>query len=247
MLLPWQSPALRRLLATNGVKLEGYPRADAYVALSPTLSKVVLPMGVADLARNIPPADVPLLAVEVSLVVSENMHPAVQYKLLEAATEVHSLPDVFHRAGRYPAAQPLDLPLSPEAREYFKSGLPLVYRYLPSWMAGPVERLLILIIPLFTIILPLVNFVPTLYSNMMQRRVFSLYGELKVIEEEIESRGPENVGDDTVAALEDLARRANHLKVPLGHAQRLFIVKSHIGLAQEKIEKAREEKATGSA
>ena len=39
----------------DGVVLESYPRADAYVALFPSLYKVVLPTGVADLARNIPP------------------------------------------------------------------------------------------------------------------------------------------------------------------------------------------------
>ena len=39
---------------------------------------------------------------------------------------------------------------------------------------------------------------------------------------------------DLVTRLEDLARRANHLSVPLGFSQRLFILKSHIALAREE-------------
>ncbi|HTG51060.1 MAG TPA: TAXI family TRAP transporter solute-binding subunit, partial [Gemmatimonadales bacterium] len=62
-----RSPVVRKLLLADGVVLLGYPRADAYVALFPSLTKVVLPAGVADLARNIPPQDVPLLAVEANL------------------------------------------------------------------------------------------------------------------------------------------------------------------------------------
>ncbi|MGO8404019.1 hypothetical protein ACC783_38060, partial [Rhizobium ruizarguesonis] len=83
----------------------------AYVALFPSLSKVVLPTGVADLARNIPPRDVTLLAVETSLVVRRNLHPALQYLLLEAASEIHGGPEIFHKAGRFPAAEAINLPL----------------------------------------------------------------------------------------------------------------------------------------
>lgn len=62
MLTSWQSPAVQELLHADGIVLVNHPRADAYVALSRNLVKVMFPMGLADLARNIPPADVQLLA-----------------------------------------------------------------------------------------------------------------------------------------------------------------------------------------
>jgi hypothetical protein len=40
--------------------------------------------------------------------------------------------------------------------------------------------------------------------------------------------------------LQDLDRRANHLWVPLAYAQRLFILKSHVALAREQVEKRRD-------
>ena len=239
MLTSWRSPAVQKLLVTDGIVLENHWRADAYVALFPTLNKVVLPAGVADLGKNIPPADVQLIAIEASLVVHGDLHPALQYLLLEAAAEVHGGPEVFHRAGRFPAPEAFDLPLSHQAQEFYKSGRPFVYRYLPLWLAGMAERLLILLIPLFTIVFPLVHFLPTAYAFFIQRRIFSLYGELKFLESEMAEAGTGKVDDDIAAAMADLAKRAQRLRVPLGYAQRLFILKSHIALAQEEIDKRR--------
>ena len=239
MLTPWQSPVVQKLLVANGIVLEGQPRADAYVARYPSLSKVVLPIGVADLARNIPPADVPLLAVEASLVVRDNVHPALQYLLLEAAAEIHGGPEIFHRAGRFPAPEPVDLPLSDPALEFYKSGRPFVYRHLPFWLAGLAERLFIVLIPLFTLI-PLVNVVPTIYASVIQRRVFVLYGELKVLETRLQSMGPCDATHEVTGELERLANRANRLHVPTSLAQQLFILKSHIVLVQQEVEKRRQ-------
>jgi TRAP-type uncharacterized transport system substrate-binding protein len=236
MLSSWRSPVVRRLLVAGGVVLESYPRADAYVALFPSLSKVVLPTGVADLARNIPPHDVTLLAVETSLVIRRNLHPALQYLLLQAASEIHGGPEIFYKAGRFPAGEAINLPLSTPARGFYQSGLPFVYQVLPLWLAGITQRLLILLIPLFVVVFPAIRFLPAIYSYLVERRIYRLYGELMMLEAELDrSSGP--APDDLSTRLEDLARRANHLSVPLRFSQRLFILKSHIALAREELEK----------
>jgi TRAP-type uncharacterized transport system substrate-binding protein len=245
MLSSWRSPVVRRLLVADGVVLESYPRADAYVALFPSLSKVVLPTGVADLARNIPPRDVTLLAVETSLVVRRNLHPALQYLLLEAASEIHGGPEIFHKAGRFPAAEAVNLPLSTPAREFYQSGLPFVYQVLPLWLAGITQRLLILLIPLFVVVFPAIRFLPAIYSYVIERRIYKLYGELMILEADLDrSSGP--VPQDLATRLEDLARRANHLSVPLRFSQRLFILKSHIAQARNEMEKRHEAVSGGS-
>ena len=51
----------------------------------------------------------------------DDLHPALQYLLLETASEVHGGPGVFNRAGEFPAAEPVDLPLSEPAREYYRA------------------------------------------------------------------------------------------------------------------------------
>ena len=237
LLTSWQSPAVRKLLAADGITLVTYPRADAYVALFPQLNKLVLPTGVADLERNIPPADVTLLAVEGSLAVRKDLHPALQYLLLEAAVEVHGGPGIFNKAGRFPAPEAIDLPLSRYAREFYKSGRPYLYGHLPFWLSDLAERLLILLVPLFAVVLPLVRYLPMVYEFVIERRMFSLYRELKVIEMELEARPSGEATFALAAALEELARRVNRLKVPLHFTQRLFILKNHIAAAQERLEK----------
>jgi TRAP-type uncharacterized transport system substrate-binding protein len=242
MLTSWQAPAVRKLLEADGIVLEGYPRADAYLALSPVLDKVILPTGVADLARNIPPNDVTLLAVESNLVVRSDMHPALQYLLLEAASEIHGGRDVFHPAGRFPSPGTIDLLLSNQARTYYKTGRPFVYQYLPFWVAGLAERLLILLIPLFAVVLPLVSVLPRLFAFVTERRIFVMYRELKLVEQALETSGPIAI-DELAATLEDLGHRANHIWVPLTYSQRLFILKSHIALAHEQLEKRQKAEA----
>ncbi|MFL5474381.1 MAG: TAXI family TRAP transporter solute-binding subunit [Gemmatimonadales bacterium] len=240
MLSSWRSPVVRRLLVADGVVLESYPRADAYVALFPSLSKVVLPTGVADLARNIPPRDVTLLAVETSLVVRKNLHPALQYLLLEAASEIQGGPDIFHKAGRFPAAEAINLPLSTPAREFYQSGLPFVYQVLPLWLAGITQRLLILLIPLFILVFPAIRFLPAIYSYMIERRIYRLYGDLMMLEAELDRAASGPAPYDLAIRLEDLAKWANHLSVPLRFSQRLFILKSHIAQTRDEVEKRQE-------
>jgi len=114
----WESPDVHRLLTRKDVNLESITRADAFVALYPFLNKLVLPAGVADMAENRPPADVLLLATKASLVVRKDLHPAIQYLLLEAATQIHSGPGMFHGAGQFPARHTASLSLRLSVRRH---------------------------------------------------------------------------------------------------------------------------------
>ena len=100
----WDSPVVRRLMEADGITLASVPRPDAFIALYPFLSKIVLPAGVADLATNRPPADVVLLSTKASLAVRSDLSSAIQYLLLNAAVEIHSSPGIFQKAGQFPAA-----------------------------------------------------------------------------------------------------------------------------------------------
>ena len=77
MLISSDAPLVRTLLADERVELASFPYADAYVALFPFLSKVTVPAGVGDLAKDRPPAAVTLFAPKASLVVRSDMHSAI--------------------------------------------------------------------------------------------------------------------------------------------------------------------------
>ena len=230
----WDAPIVRRLLLDHSVQLRDWPRADAHAALRPYLTKLVLPRGVADLASDRPPEDVRLLAAKASLVVRDDLHPALHYLLLEAASEVHGGPGVFNRAGDFPAAEPVDLPLSESAREYYHGGRPFLQRYLPFWLAALASRLLLLLIPVVGILYPLFRLLPAAYGWGMQYRIYRLYGELKLLEMEFDggSGGPRHALDERLGQLE---RRADRMRVPLRFAPLLYNLKMHIGLVRERV------------
>ncbi|MGH8853760.1 MAG: TAXI family TRAP transporter solute-binding subunit, partial [Telluria sp.] len=57
-----EAPLIQMLLQTPGIKLFNFTQADAYTRRLPFLTHVVLPRGIVDLARDLPPQDVRLVA-----------------------------------------------------------------------------------------------------------------------------------------------------------------------------------------
>jgi len=237
MATTWDTEAVRQLLASSEVNLFGSPRADAYVALYPYLTKLVVPAGVGNLATNRPAADVNLVASEASLIVRKDLHPAIKSLLLEAATEVNSAGGLFQRRGQFPAPERVDLPISTDARQFYRSGPPFLQRYLPYGWAVLVSRILVLLIPIVGVAYPLLRSAPALYAWNMRRRVFRLYGELKLIEIEHDARGGQ-ADDELRSRLQRLADRANHLYVPPAFAQFLYQLRYHIGLVRERLQQS---------
>jgi TRAP-type uncharacterized transport system substrate-binding protein len=238
MMNSWDSPVVQELLADERVALSGFPRADAFVALYPFLNKVIVPRGVTDLARDQPPADVALIATKTNLVVREDLHPAIQYLLLNAATEIHSGPSIFNRANAFPAAEAIDIPLSNEAVRFYKSGLPFLHDYFPFWMAALIGKLIILLIPILGVLYPMMRFLPRLYDWAMRSKVLRMYGELRLLEDEMANA--RNTGRDTremTARLDRLEGQANQLKVPVAYASMLYMLRNHIDLVREGLSK----------
>jgi len=237
----WDSPVVRRLAASDRVELGSFARADALVALYPYLNKLVLPAGVADMGRNRPPADVTVLAPETSLLVRKELHPAIQYLLLDAATEVHSAPGIFRKAGRFPAGESVDFPLSDPARHFYKSGRPFLQRYLPFWFAVLVGQALVLLIPVAAALYPLMRAIPAIYMLGIRYRIFRLYGELKFLDLEAERLAATEAAGDLFAQLDQLEDRASHLHVPVMYTHMQFALRRDINLVRRRLERSPDE------
>lgn len=237
LLDPWDSPLVHRLLAAEGVALADIPRADAFIALYPFLSKVVLPAGVGDMANNRPPTDVVLLAPKASLIVRSDLHPAIQYLLLQAAVKISSGPGVFRKEGQFPAAESIDLPLSEQAIQFYKTGRPFLQRHLPFWLAVLAQQLLVLLIPVLAVLYPMLRFLPAAYGWAMRRRVFRLYRELKLIEDQAASAVEERAAGDLLARLERLDAKTSHFRVPVSFRPLLYALRLHIALVRQRLEK----------
>jgi TRAP transporter TAXI family solute receptor len=234
LLASWDAPVVQQLITNDQVELLNLARVDAYVALYPFLSKVTLPRGVGDLAKDLPPVDVALFASKASLVVRKELHSAIQYLLLSTAVQIHSGVSMFHRAGRFPAAEGIELPLSREAVHFYKSGQPFLQHNLPFWMASLVGHLLVLLIPAIAVLYPMFRFLPGLYGWLMRRKIARLYGELRFLEDEITDGGPTD-GAQLTARLDRLEKQANQLRMPIVYESMMYLLRHHISIVRNRL------------
>jgi TRAP-type uncharacterized transport system substrate-binding protein len=238
MLTSWDAPIVQRLLNSSEIEPESFPRTDAYLALYPYLNKVVLPEGVIDLAKNRPPSDVWLIAPKANLVVRGDLHPALQFLLLKAAEEIHSGPGMFQKPGQFPAAESIDLPLSDQARQYYRSGSPFLQQHLPFWLAVLIDRLLVLLLPVVGVLYPLMRLLPALFGWQIQRRIFRLYGELRYLEHELETRSAGQSLDELSSRLDRIEEQAHRLRAQGIYSNMRYTLWMHITLVRERLVKS---------
>jgi TRAP-type uncharacterized transport system substrate-binding protein len=236
MVTSWDSPIVQTLLNAKGVELASFARADTFVALYPFLSKLTLPAGVVDLITNRPSADVVLLAPKSSLAVRGDLHSAVQYLLLTAATKIHSGPGIFQKAGQFPAEESIDFPLSDEARRFYKSGRPFLQQYLPFWVATLVEQATFALVPLIAVLYPLIKIVPGLLDWLMQSKIEGLYTEMRMVEGAMDGDAQKTGAKNFKVELDLLERRASRLSLPAAYDSSLYTLRSHIALIRNRLE-----------
>ena len=119
-----ESLMVQMLLQTPGVRLMDFAQSEAYARRFAFLSPAVLPRGVVDLAANIPPQDVHLVAPTTTLLTRVGTHPALLQLFVQAGNEIHGSAGWFKHAREYPTVKNNELPLHPEAERSLQSREP---------------------------------------------------------------------------------------------------------------------------
>ena len=176
--------ALQRALANPDIRLMNVAQAEAIAKTVPGLQHVTLWRGLINL--SIPSSDVELLAVRNRLLIREELHRALQYLLLEAMREVHSPQGPFNRIDEFPAEQPNDLPLSPTAEAFYRSGPTFWQKYMSFWLASLLSQIVFFIIPVLALLLPLINVLPRLYRWLNIRRIDHFHRALGNLERDMD-------------------------------------------------------------
>ena len=174
-----------------------------------------------------------------SLVAREEIHPALIDVLLQTATEVHGRPGLFQRAGEFPNARQVDFPLSAEAQRFYQSGRRFLQRYLPFWAATLVDRMLVLLIPLFALVIPLSRILPSLYGWQVRSRIYKWYGQLKFLEEASTSDPAARTARGVAEGARALEAHVHRVRTPLAYANQFYILREHIGLVEAKVRRRR--------
>ncbi len=226
-----ESLMVQMLLQTPGVKLMNFAQSEAYSRRFAFLSPVRLPRGVVDLAGNIPPEDVRLVAPTTALITRTTTHPALLQLFAQAGNQIHGSAGWFKRAREYPNIENNELPIAKEAERAIKTDAPLLQRYLSFWVANLIERMWLVMGIIIAVLLPLSRIIPPLYAFRVRSRIFRWYGQLRNIEVRIES-------EDNHALLNELnllESRAEKITVPLSYTDELYALRRNINLVRQKL------------
>jgi TRAP-type uncharacterized transport system substrate-binding protein len=229
-----EAPLVRMLVATPGIHLLNLSQAQAYARRFTFLSAVDLPRGVVDLAADVPPETIDLVAATSTLVARESLHPALVQLFVQAARRIHGQTSWFGPTGQFPNADVTEYPLAKEADRFFRSGPPLLQRHLPFWLANLVDRMWVVLLSIIAVLIPLSRVVPPLYEFRIRSRVFRWYRQLREIEESAAKRAAQPAA--LLRELESLDTRVERISVPLSHADELYALRSHIVLVRRRLQ-----------
>jgi TRAP transporter TAXI family solute receptor len=231
-----QSGAVWTLLYTPGVQIFDFSQAEAYARRFPYLTVLTLPRGAIDLQRDMPKRDITLVAPTATLVAREDTHPALVDLLLQAATEVHESAGLFQRAGQFPApSSDSEFAPSKEAERYYKSGKPFLQRYLPFWAATLINRLVIMLVPVFALLVPLIRVAPSIYSWRVRMRVFRYYGELKLLELQAQEAPDSKKPEEWIAELDRIEEAAHRIPTPNAFAEQVYTLRSNVNMVRDAL------------
>ena len=227
-----ESLMVQMLLQTPGIKLFDFAQAEAYSRRFAFMSPVTLPRGVVDLARDMPPADVHLVAPTATLVAKEGTHPALIQLFVQAARSIHGEAGWFQHKGEFPKAANTERPLAKEAERFYRNGPPFLQNYLPFWLANLFDRMWPVLVTIVAILLPLSRTLPPLYAFRIRSRIFRWYGQLRGVEDAIGTRPTA----DLVQELDSIEGRVERVAVPLSYTEELYSLRSHINLVRRRLQ-----------
>jgi len=228
--------SLQALQNNDAVQLLSITRSDAYTRRMDALSSVRLPQGALNLALNIPAKDTQLLASAATLMIREDLHPALQGLIMQAASAIHHGRSLFAGAGTFPAPRRTGLSLSKIAAHYYKSGPPFLQRFLPFWAATMIDRLKVMLLPFIALLLPLFKVLPPLYRWRIRSRIYRWYEELGNIDTALADGFSPALLDD----IERIEMEIRKVQVPLSYAQELYDLRLHLALVREQVEKKKD-------
>ncbi len=236
----YSAPLIQTLLRQKDLTLMSIERAGAYTRIYPFLSKVYLPKGVLDLSANIPAQETQLISPAATLIAHKDIHPALKALLVQTAFSVHKMVNEgvgspFGSKESFPSLSFTDFPISAEAQRYHKHGPSLLQRYLPFWLADIVDRLKIMLIPLLTVLIPLIKIAPPSYRWRVRSRIYKWYKSLKKTEEQ--ARQGDTDLQEMLDTLDRIDSEAKNTTVPLSYTDELYNLRLHIQLVRNRMQK----------
>jgi TRAP-type uncharacterized transport system substrate-binding protein len=235
---PPEDPKIRAPFDVEGLEVMSLSDAEALSRNLSFLHHIVVPRSTVDLARGKPDRDLSTVASTTTLVARKELHPALVYLLMSVVDEVHEAPSLLHRENEFPSDKDTDLPLSPQAESYYRSGKPFLQRYLPFGLASAVERLLKVAVPVLLVVFPFLRLLPAFYQWRVKRRLARVYRQLLDVEQSVHGPGASRAPEDYEARIRTIEQRLRAETIPLMYSNELYALRQHIDLVRGQIARA---------
>jgi TRAP transporter TAXI family solute receptor len=229
------APMVRDLFATPGVELATLRLAPAYSARIPYLTTVTLPEGLVDVPNRYPRQDTTVLAVTANLVVRRGLHPDRVGMLLQAAHTIHAEKGLLERVAEFPSAAYNNLPINDLASRYLTDGPGWFAQTFPARLAGPIERLIGIALPLF-VLWTIYQTLGPVYDFLIAVQVRRWYSQIVRIDRNMSSLSEA----DARACLEQtraIQDRLTNTRLPFLYLSDLYQTREHIEGVIDRLER----------
>ena len=229
------SPPVHSLLHNPNFRIMGFQTAEALTRIFPELARLLLPQGVIDIYKNIPPNDVPLIGSTTKVLVRSDLHPEIVQLLLQTMVEAHSGVNIFQRAGEFPNSTDVEYPVAPAAIDFYKNGPSFMQRHLPLWLSVHAQRAIAVLVTAIAIGFPLFRFFPVFYNWITRRRLFYWYAQLKALEASFDADPMDKRWAEKQAKIEQIEDAVSHIRIPITFSDQVYNLRSHIDIVRRKI------------
>jgi TRAP-type uncharacterized transport system substrate-binding protein len=257
LIMPADAEHIQKLLRVPGIRLVNFAgEADAYTNRFPALTKVMLNRGAVEFDPVTPPADVILLATSAVLVVRNDLPPSIKTLMAHAVLanprsgfDKAGDPVLFHRPGTFPNISDPEYQVAEEARLLYKTGeLPVALRTfapavheakmpfsISAFINDHGAQTVLLVIPSLVILLPMLRFLPSLYSWTVRRRLLYWYRQLKALEKKLDTY--DTAGDlaSYQHEIERIDAGVRRIRYPLQFSNQFYDLRGHIDLVRQRL------------
>ena len=115
---------------------------------------------------------------------------------------------------------------------------PFLLRHLPFWLAVLFQQFFVLLIPIAGLLYPLLRIAPKIFWWVERRRVFKVYSELRLLEDELSSAGSIKADKKYIEQLDRIEDRISHYWLPPSLRPLLYDLRLHISMVREEAQKS---------
>ncbi len=228
-LAPPEDSVLRGIFNDPALRVMNMSQSEGIHRNLRSFTVITLPFATVDLATSKPANSMKVMATTVTIATRKDVHSALIYLMMGVIDSIHESPSLISDENEFPSDKDVDLPLSPTAETYYKSGKPFLQHYLPFWLASFVEKMIFLLVSTAAISYPLLSIYPA-YQWVVNRQIDELYKTLHTLERELSlGKIDRSAFNEKLTHLDERANTLlGHFDMPIAFYHRLYTIRDHI-------------------